>query len=311
MTIDCLKSLAPEITANPGVSAFVIENGSEDNSAEIIAEFINSNNCQDWCSLIISERNRGFAGGNNLGIEKVIASGGANYYLLLNSDTVVEPGCLKHCLRVMDSDLGIGAMSCRLLNVDRTIQNVCRRFPTPLRCTVSAFSLPWRLPRLFSWADCEDMGWDRNTVACDVDWIGGAFMFIRGDWIACHRGFDERFFFYGEDIELCHRIQSTGFRCHYDPGSTVVHFGGASSDPGRLPASSRSFHRWRGRYLVQQICYGDIAKLFLQLIDIFTVLRRIILRMLMGRTKAAEYLEMREVLLMLMRNWRKWSGPHI
>lgn len=307
LTIDCLQSLEPEIAAQRDARVFVVENGSGDGSAAKLRERIERAGWQSWCSLETSDVNRGFSGGNNFGIEAAIRDGGARYFLLLNSDTIVKPGCLARCIRIMDSDPGIGALSCRVLNADESMQNVCRRFPTPLRCFVAALSLPWRFPSWFSWADCEDLGWDRDNLARDVDWIGGAFMMLRADWIARHGALDDRFFFYGEDVEICHRVWQTGLRCHYDPSASIIHLGGASSDPGRMAAGARSFHVWRGRYLIQQFCYGRLARLLVQLIDVLTLLRRIAWGRITGRMNAPEHAASVQTLRFLLQNWGKWS----
>ena len=309
LTVDCLASLESEVAANPGTRVIVVENGSGDDSARQVASAIESRGWGGWCTLVVSEKNWGFAGGNNRGVERVSAEGGTDYFLLLNSDTVVKPGCLSFCLGLMDRDATIGAMSCRLLNPDGTPQNVCRRFPTPMRCLAATFALPWRFPRLFGWAECEDLGWDRNTIAKDVDWLGGAFMLLRGDWVARYKGLDERFFFYGEDIEICHRIHRTGLRCRYDPGATVIHFGGQSSDPTRMAAGKRSVHSWRGRYLVQRFCYGRLAELLLRTQDLINVGLRVAWGRLTGRRSTERHQVMAGELRVLLRNWSKW-GEH-
>jgi N-acetylglucosaminyl-diphospho-decaprenol L-rhamnosyltransferase len=307
LTIDCLRSLEPEIAAQPGVRVFVVENGSGDDSLKKIGAGIGSAGWHSWCTLVSSGENRGFSGGNNFGIEAAVRSGSAKYYLLLNSDTIVKSGCLARCIRIMDSDPRIGALSCRVINADGSIQNVCRKFPTPLRCLVAALLLPWRFPAWFSWADCEDLGWDRNTLARDVEWIGGAFMMLRGAWVARYNALDDRFFFYGEDVELCHRVWRTGFRCHYDPGSTIIHLGGGSSDPSRMAMGARSFHQWRGRYLIQDICYGKLARFFLQAIDLLTVARRVAWARIAGHANTTEYAAMHDVVRLLVSNWSTWS----
>jgi GT2 family glycosyltransferase len=307
LTIDCLRSLAPQVAAQSGTQVLVVENGSGDDSVGQIAGYIDREGWQQWCSLEISERNAGFAGGTNRGIEAVMRNGGAKYFLLLNSDTLVQRGCLEQSIKIMESDRGVGALTCRVLNTDGSIQNVCRKFPTPLRCLAAALSLPWRCPTLFSWADCEDLSWDRNVIARDVDWIGGAFMMLRGDWIARYKALDDRFFFYGEDVELCHRVWRTGLRCRYDPVSSVVHVGGASSDPSRIMTNARNYHHWRARYLIQELCYGWPAKIFVQCIDLVGVALRVAAARVAGRGKALETATMREVLQFLVKNWSKWS----
>jgi GT2 family glycosyltransferase len=309
LTIDCLRSLEPEVAANPGTKVIVVDNGSGDDSAAQIVGAIERGAWRSWCELNASDKNWGFAGGNNRGFERILAKGGAEFYLLLNSDTIVREGCLSRCLRLMESDPTVGLMSCRLLNADGTVQNACRRFPSPARCLATALSLPWRMPRLFSWADCHDPSWDRNTVARDVDWVLGAFMFVRGDWVAKHGPLDERFFFYGEDVEFCHRIWRTGFRCRYDPSATIVHLGGSSSDPSRMAAAARNVHMWRGRYLAQRLCYGRLAELFLRGLDLANVSARIVLGRVRGRRETPGYKVLTESLGVLRRNWNKWGAP--
>ena len=132
-------------------------------------------------------------------------------------------------------------------------------------------------------------------------------MVLRGDWVARNKGLDERFFFYGEDVELCHRVWRSGFRCRYDPASTVVHLGGSSSDPSRMATGTRSYHQWRARYLIQGICYGSLAKLFVQTVDLLTIALRVARGRITGRTNKPDYVAMAEVLRLLVRNWSKWS----
>jgi GT2 family glycosyltransferase len=307
MTIDCLRSIEPEIVENSRIRVCVVENGSGDESGARLAGAIEKEGWRSWCTLHSLDKNLGFSGGNNHGIAAVRAEGGARYILLLNSDTVVQPGCFARCVQIMERGPDIGALSCRLLNADGSVQNVCRRFPTPLRCFIAHSSLPWRFPAWFSWADCEDLGWDRNTTARDVEWLGGAFMMLRGDWVAQHHALDDRFFFYGEDVELCHRVWQTGFRCHYDPTSTVIHLGGGSSDPSRIADGTRSFHMWRGRYLIQAICYGRLAKTFLQCTDLLMITLRIARAKITGDSHSAQDAMRKDVRRILIRNWRTWE----
>jgi N-acetylglucosaminyl-diphospho-decaprenol L-rhamnosyltransferase len=301
-TIDCLASLEAEVGVNPGTRVVVVENGSGDDSGTAIASEVRSRGWGGWCEVLVSDKNWGFAGGNARGIEVVQRSGGARYYLLLNSDTIVHPGCLSYCLGLMDSDATIGAMSCRLLNTDGTVQNTCRRFPTPARCIAGALGLTWKLPRLFGWADAEDPGWDRNTVKRDVDWIGGAFVLIRGDYVEKSGAFDESFFFYGEDIELSHRLRRAKLRVHYDPAVTITHLGGASSDPTKINHSAKGVHAARGRYMVQRKCYGRLAEWLVRTVDLVNIwLRSVVYRVRSG--KASEgYLRYKGALAILIQS---------
>jgi len=277
LTKECLRSLETEISSVPQSRVIVVDNASQDGSAEEIAAAITQHGWESWAMLLPLQNNLGFARGNNRAFNEI--RHGNRFVLLLNSDTVVHPGSLRHCIEVMESDPTIGLMSCAVNNADGSIQNVARRFPTPARQITSALGLPFRLPKLFGWANTEDPSWDRRTTKRDVQWIGGAFMLARGDMIRQIGLFDDDFFFYGEDIELCYRAWKNGWRVHFDPAVSIVHFGGSSSDPTRLPEGQRSIHRWQARYLVQRKCYGRFAEWLLRVTDIANyALRLFVLR---------------------------------
>jgi GT2 family glycosyltransferase len=169
------------------------------------------------------------------------------------------------------------------------MQNAARRFPSPLRLVVCASGLPWKVPKWFEWADTEDAGWDRESLSRDVDWLGGAFLLARGDLIRKIGGFDERFFFYGEDIEFCHRVHAQGLRCRYEAGPTTTHLGGSSSDPSRMGAKMRNTHYWSARYLVQRLCYGALAAWFVRAVDTLTIGMRLLVLRLRRRTSTPRY----------------------
>jgi GT2 family glycosyltransferase len=82
---------------------------------------------------------------------------------------------------------------------------------------------------------------------------------------------DEDFFFYGEDVEFCHRMRRNGFRIYYDPTVSIIHRGGASSDPSRMKIADRDRHRWQARYMIQRKCYGSLAAMAIRWADIFTL----------------------------------------
>jgi GT2 family glycosyltransferase len=86
---------------------------------------------------------------------------------------------------------------------------------------------------------------------------------------------DEDFFFYGEDVAFGYRVHELGWKCHYDPVASITHLGGASSDPSRMPASNRSSHQWRARYLVQRKYNGPLAALGLRCVDVTVTTARL------------------------------------
>ena len=149
-----------------------------------------------------------------------------------------------------------------------------------------AFGLPWIFRRAFGWADVYDVPAAQLTVKRDCDWLCGAYMFIRREALEQAGGFDERFFFYGEDIELCYRFARHGWRRHYDPEAAIVHLGGASSDPTRLAGAQKNKYIWLARYEVQRICYGPVAAWMLRAADAVAGALRALKIMVVGKREA-------------------------
>lgn len=294
LTIECLRSIAAAAAEVPSLRAVIVDNGSRDGSAERIRQQIAVAGWDSWASLEALPENLGFARGVNHAYR---VSTPAHHLLLINSDARLEPGTLRYCWDRMEAEPSIGALSCLLLNADGTMQNVARRFPSLLRMCLQSLGLQARFPRLLEWANLEDPGWDRRATARDVDWLGGGFVFLRGELIARIGLFDPDFFFFGEDVELCHRVMRAGYRVHYDPGATVIHIGGASSDKQADP-QWRGRQLWAARYLVQRKCYGRLAEITVRFVDLLAARSRFaFLRLRHGRAhaktrRARDHLEM-------------------
>ncbi|MEM0913161.1 MAG: glycosyltransferase family 2 protein [Planctomycetota bacterium] len=303
LTIDCLASLAAE--RDTGVDAFVIvvDNASGDGSDDAIEQAIEHRGWGDWATLERAPDNLGFSGGNNYGL-RYCRPGDA--VLLLNSDTVVHPGCLDAAVHALNAEPDIAILSCLLLEADGEVQNITRRFPTPARLTAQSLGLPWYLPALFGWADTEDLEWDRRGTARDVDWVGGAFMLLRRSFVDEHGLLDERFFFYGEDIEVCHRARKLGMRVRYDPSGSITHLGGGSSAPASVGDDRFSRLRWLARYEVQRACYGRWASAWLRGLDLFVGAARVVRASLPlgGSSTAAERIGQFQTLLRV----QGWTG---
>ena len=302
VTIDCLKTLASEAGANSGMKVVLLDNASGDDSVPRIETAICENGWNaGWLEFRALDKNLGFAGGNNLILhEQMAAQDPPDYLLLLNSDTLVRPGCIAYCTKIMEADPKIGALSCMLRNRDGTVQNVCRKFPHPARESVRAFGLPWFFPALFRWADLEDSGWDRTAGPRDVDWIGGAFFFARTSALREAGVLDQEFFFYGEDCEWCHRLWKHGWRIRFDPGAETVHLGGASSDSTRVRNRQRDIYTWKARFLIQRKCYGRLAEKFVRSCYTAMFALRLGFARITGRGRSEKAAELREGLAMLL-----------
>jgi GT2 family glycosyltransferase len=305
LTVDCLRSLASEVPTVAAARVYIVENGSGDDSTRHLAAAIADNGWSAWATLVPLPHNCGFAGGNNRGIAFARArDGDPRYWLLLNSDTVVHPGCLRYCCQVLDHEPTIGLLSCLVLNRDGSWQNVTRRFPTPLAQAISSLGLPWFWPRAFGWANVSDVSESIGRTKRDVDWIGGSVMFVRDQAMRQLGPLDEDFFFYGEDVELCFRYNKAGWRVHFDPGASITHLGGSSSDATKLPSRSRSTYQWRARYLLQRKCYGQAAALFVRGVDLLSHSARYLVQWLTGRRHTVECQYHRQAISILIRPLR-------
>ena len=282
LTIQCLRSLEAEISANPHYRVTVVNNSPESNSQIILEEFISK---LHWCDLISAPTNLGFSAGNNFGIRN---SKDSEYVLLLNSDTIVKPNCIESSLRAIEKDKLIGALSCCVLNEDGSIQHVARKFPTPLKSIICAFGLPWKFPKYFSWASDVEGFWDKELKTREVEWLGGAYLLIRMNIFPTKNILNESFFFYGEDIEICHRIKKLGYKIIYEPSGKTIHLGGASSDPSRMKSESKSLNIIKSRYMVQEECYGKFAAYLLRLSDIVMSLAKCIKHSTLNNTEKAK-----------------------
>jgi N-acetylglucosaminyl-diphospho-decaprenol L-rhamnosyltransferase len=295
LTVDCLNTLARERESYPNFKVYLVDNASGDDSVERLTTSINENNWGQWIDFLPLEKNLGFAGGNNYSIRRCLeAPEPAPYQLLLNSDTLVHPGCLKTCMDWMQAHLKTGAFSCMLRNKDGSVQNVCRKFPRPDRETARALGLPYVLPKAFAWADLEDTGWDREKAENRlVEWVGGAFMLLRTEAIQQTGLMDESFFFYGEDCEWCYRLRKKGWEVRFDPAASITHLGGASSDSTRMLDKRREILIWKARFRVQRTCYGALAEWWVRGMYIYAFAMRVAWLAISGQRGSLKYQSIR------------------
>lgn len=295
LTVECLQSLAAERETYSDFEVILIDNASGDDSVPKLTEAIDAAGWKSWVRFLPLEKNLGFAGGNNHSLNLNLAEASpAPFQLLLNSDTVVHPGCLAASVAWMKAHPDAGAFSCMLRNADGSVQNVCRKFPRPDRETARALGLPYILPKAFGWADLEDPGWDREqAVSRPVEWVGGAFMLLRTEAVQQAGVMNPDFFFYGEDCEWCFRLRKHGWRIYFDACASITHFGGGSSDTTRLLDKRREILTWRARFEVQRCCYGRLAAWWIRGVYIYAFATRTLWLALSGQRKTLKYASIR------------------
>ena len=249
---ECLNTLAAE-AGGVRYEAIVVDNASRDGSADLIeAEF-------PAARLIRSPVNLGFAAANNRGF--AIAQG--RYVVLLNSDAFPRPGALPKALACMDANPNIGLGGARLVGRDDAWQPSARLFPSPLNDFLSLSGLSVRFPRSRFFGRV-DRTWADPGEPADVDWVPGAFSIIRRDVLEQVGSFDEAFFLYYEEVDLCRRIKAAGYKVCYWPDVVVVHLGGESSKTlQHLTLSSfgaqLTLWRLRSEYLYYRKQHGAVT----------------------------------------------------
>jgi N-acetylglucosaminyl-diphospho-decaprenol L-rhamnosyltransferase len=307
LTVDCLDSLQSRQAEIPGgFHAIVIENGSGDDSATRLRTAIDQRGWNDWITLLPLPENQGFAGGNNAALDLIQSQYSAvPYVLLLNSDTIVHPGALRHCYDLMQREPRIAVMSCQLQDADGSIQNTTRAFPTPLKQALCTFGLPWAWPKAFGWADIYHVSDELLRTPRDTEWLCGAFLFTRISALREIGGrLDDSFFFYGEDIELCFRFHRHNWRVHYDPAVAITHIGGSSSDPTRVDERLKNAYVWQARYRIQRVCYGRPAAAFVRACDVCALSLRKAKLFLSGQRRTDRYRSVSDALSILLKPLR-------
>ncbi len=211
LTCDCLKSVY-ESNSSFQYEIIVFDNNSGDASEEIIRQKFPK------IKFIRAKTNYGFAKGNNLAAEQT----GGEYLLFLNSDTVLFPNTLEKTLLRIKKDPQLGVLGPRTLNIDQTVQQSIFRFPS-LHLFLAELLF---LPRLKVFDDYRYFDYSQEK---DVDFVIGAFFLIKRKVFMEIGKFDERFFIYAEEADLCLRLKRKNYQILFYPYAEIIHRGGGSS----------------------------------------------------------------------------------
>jgi GT2 family glycosyltransferase len=240
-TRDLLRECLKTVCAQRGIAVdiFVVDNASNDGSADMVRdEFPHVN-------VIMSRTNLGFAAANNCALH----AAGGRYLVLLNTDAFLRPGDLALAVRKMDETPKVGLAGARLVGTDGSWQPSARSFPSITNdlLSLTGLSVKFAGSRFFGKAD---RTWANQLEPASVDWVPGAFAIIRREVLESVGYFDERFFLYYEEVDLCRRIKDAGWQVWYWPDLVVVHIGGESSRRVRrlsMSSSGSQLTLWRMR----------------------------------------------------------------
>ena len=241
-----LQSIADDLRGRSW-EGVVVDNASADGSYTIASEFA------PGVRLIRNDSNIGFGRGANQGI----AATTAPLVLIMNPDCALTPGALASLRRALQVHPACAVVGPRILDPDGSVQGSARGDPDML---TGLFGRTAMLRRLFPDAALSRRNVVTDTASADgtvVDWVSGACFLARRDALTSVGGFDERYFLYWEDADLCRRLRARGYEIRYVPEATAVHRVGHSSRTARA-ASVRAFHASAYRYYATHVAPGAL-----------------------------------------------------
>jgi GT2 family glycosyltransferase len=168
---------------------------------------------------IFTGKNLGFAAGHNLVIEKI--KNDSKYHLVLNPDVSFEPEVIPNLLREMEKNKDLSLIAPKVLFPNGEHQFSCRRYPSLFELLVRRTSL---LKNMFSSIIKRGEYYDKNlTIAFYPEFIHGCFHLFKTEDFVRVKGFDERYFLYMEDVDICRKIDAIGKKKMYYPGEEISH----------------------------------------------------------------------------------------
>jgi len=215
-----IKKASSNITSE----IIVVDNASDDGSVDSIKEKFPK------VKLIENKSNAGFGAANNQGLK--LAEG--NYILFLNPDCIVSEDTFDKMLSFFESHKDCGLAGCKILNSDGTLQLACRRsFPGPWTSFTKVTGLSNLFPKSRIFARY-NLTYLNENQTYEVDAVSGSFMMIRKELYSKVGGFDEQFFMYGEDLDICYRVQKAGYKVYYVHDTQIIHYKGESTKRSNL-----------------------------------------------------------------------------
>jgi N-acetylglucosaminyl-diphospho-decaprenol L-rhamnosyltransferase len=214
-TAPLLRRCLDSVVAYTSGPVLVVDNDSTDTSVELVRSEFTS-------VRVRAETNRGYGAAANLAVAEL----GTQYVLLLNADTELTPGTVEALTAYLDDHPVVAMAGPRIVTATGQYESSVHRFPTPMALLVEESGMR----RL--------LGLDRRNEwrARSADWILGAALAIRRQAFEAVGGFDETYFLYHEEVDLCHRLRKAGWEIHYTPVATVRHVGGASTSQRAVEA---------------------------------------------------------------------------
>jgi len=229
-----VRAASAALRAMQGVAGeiLIVDNLSDDGSFQVISDAIKA---KGWhksnrVRIVDAGRNGGFGAGNNFGIRTGLSDGTQpDYIYVLNSDAFPEKGAIAALLDGLENDATLGMTGSRILGEDGVPHQTAFRFPT----IASEFEGAARFGPISRLFKNKTVPMPLPERACLVDWVAGASVMMRREMLDQIGLFDENFFLYFEETELCLRVKRGGWKIKYLPESRVTHIGGVSTNGGK------------------------------------------------------------------------------
>jgi N-acetylglucosaminyl-diphospho-decaprenol L-rhamnosyltransferase len=216
VTFDALPWIERCLESLRGRETIVVDHGSTDATLELVARRFPE-------AILLQRENRGYGAGLNAGMQA--ASG--RYFLLLNSDAWAEPGAIERLVDFAESHPRAAVVGPRSRFPDGSVQHTVRGFPTLWRLATEYFFLRKLAPRTRALNAFYAAGF-RHDEARPAEWVMGYALLLRRSAVEEVGGFDEEFFMFSEETDLCRRLWDAGWEVWFTPDAEFAHVGGAS-----------------------------------------------------------------------------------
>jgi len=247
MTLACIDSVIQQ-TRKTSYEIIVVDNASDDGTCEEIRRV------HPAIKLLDSKENLGFALGNNIAAK--MSSG--SRLLLLNPDTLIIDGAIDTLVEFARNTPDAGIWGGKTIFPDHTINASCLRAFTPWSLSCRTVGLTWLFPRSRLFNPESIHKWCPFDAEMSVDIVVGCFLLIDRDIWTSLEGFDERFFMYGEESDLCLRAKKIGASPRIEPKATIIHFGGGSE----ISTEEKQIKVLKGQATLMRVHWGPLAQRF-------------------------------------------------
>jgi hypothetical protein len=214
---NCLEALYRYGTGSD-MEVIVADNDSRDDSIAMVKERFPE------VRLIANKRNLGFAAANN----QAFLQAHGRYIILLNPDAYIGPSSISNAVQFMDKHTECGLCGGKIISPEGRLEPSARRFPSPISKILTLSGLSARFPSS-PFFNGHEFGGFAHDHPLEVDWVPGTFTIVRKTTLDDIGTFDERFFMYYEETDLCLRVRKAGWKIFFIPDAEVMHIGGASS----------------------------------------------------------------------------------